>query len=259
MALVRPPGHHAEAHVSMGFSLFNSVAIAAAHARKNLHCRRVLIVDWDVHHGNGIQHIFEADPNVLYFSVHRYERGLFFPDAVTASSLGSDGGPSSAGIDAGRGKTINIGWNTYGHPMPGDAEYLAAWRDVLMPVAREFEPDLVIVAAGFDAAKGDPLGKCQVSPECYAALTSDLMSLAGGKLVLALEGGYNLFATAASAAACMEALLNQSPKPPATSADACNEAARQSIWSTCKVHANLWKCLSHDKKPVREPLSTINA
>ena len=97
--------------------------------------------------------------------------------------------------------------NTKGCAKPGDAEYLAAWRDVLMPIAREFEPDLVLVAAGFDAAEGDPIGRCHCTPECYTALTRDLMTLADGKVALALEGGYSLSATAASAAACMEALL----------------------------------------------------
>jgi len=165
----------------------------------------VLIVDWDVHHGNGIQHAFESDPSVLYFSVHRYEKGLYFPSADMG--IGSDGAPTSAGSAEGLGTSINVGWNTKGRSKPGDAEYRAVWREILMPVAHEFAPDLVIVAAGFDAAEGDPIGKCNMTPECYASLTRDLMTLAGGKLVLALEGGYSLSATAVSAAACMEALL----------------------------------------------------
>lgn len=117
----------------------------------------MLIVDWDIHHGNGIQRIFENDPSVLYFSVHRYERADFFPFSV-------DAGPQAAGKGEGEGTSVNIGWNTRGHTRPGDAEYLAAWREVLMPIAREFDPSLVIIAAGFDAAEGDPLGGCHISP-----------------------------------------------------------------------------------------------
>ncbi len=150
----------------------------------------------------------------------------------------TDGGPNSSGVGAGRGTTVNIGWNTRGcSTRPGDAEYLAAWREVLMPIGREFNPDLVIVAAGFDAAEGDPLGGCHVSPACYAHLTSQLMSLANGKIILALEGGYSLSATAVSAAACMEALLGLPAPPPPPSvplAAAVPEAPkrRESLRST---------------------------
>lgn len=125
-----------------------------------------MIIDWDIHHGNGIQHIFESDPTVLYLSLHRYEKGTYFPS--NDLGIGTDGAPTAAGVGAGAGTNINIGWNTRGHAKPGDAEYLAAWRDVVMPVAREYAPDLVLVAAGFDAAEGDPLGQCHMSPNCYA-------------------------------------------------------------------------------------------
>jgi len=213
LAIVRPPGHHAEAHRAMGFCVFNSVAVAAAHARSHLGARRVLIVDWDIHHGNGIQRIFEADPSVLYFSVHRYENGSFFPGCPPPASpmeaaYAQEMSCAAVGSGQGEGTTVNVGWNTRGpSSRPGDAEYEAVWSEILMPIAREFAADLVLVAAGFDAAEGDPLGGCHVTPEGYHSLTRQLMELAGGKLVLALEGGYSLSATTASATACMAALL----------------------------------------------------
>ncbi|MGH9367372.1 MAG: histone deacetylase family protein [Thermoanaerobaculia bacterium] len=194
LALLRPPGHHAEADRAMGFCLFNNVAVAAAAARR-AGVPRVLIADWDLHHGNGTQHSFWNDPDVLYFSTHQFP---FYPGTGAADEVG--------GPDA-RGRTINV-------PLPpgcGDAEYLAAFDRVLLPVARAFQPDLVLVSAGFDAAQGDPLGSMRLSPAGYAAMTARLRALAEGKLVLALEGGYNLSAIARCAEACLRVLLNGEP------------------------------------------------
>ncbi len=193
-ALVRPPGHHAEAGHAMGFCLFNNVAVAARAAQKK-GAKRILIVDWDVHHGNGTQNTFWDDPDVLYFSTHQYP---FYPGT---GSIGETGGAAAPG------RTVNVPWPAG----MGDAEYLAAFDRVLLPIARAFSPDLVLVSAGFDAAAGDLLGGMRISPSGYAAMTSRLLPLAGGRVVLALEGGYNLDAISASAAACLRVLLGDAP------------------------------------------------
>ena len=189
-AFLRPPGHHAEADRAMGFCLYNNVAVAAAAARRS-GIRRIAIVDWDLHHGNGTQHSFDEDPDVLYFSTHQYP---FYPGTGSIREVGRG---------AARGRTVNVPWP----PGMGDAEYLAAFDHVLMPIARSFDPDLVIVSCGFDAAAGDLLGGMKVSAEGYAAMTARLRDLANGKVVLALEGGYNLDAIAAAASACVTTLL----------------------------------------------------
>ena len=200
LAVVRPPGHHCEARQAMGFCLLNNVCVAVAAVRRRLGVARVLVLDWDVHHGNGVQHIFEEDPTVLYVSLHRYGEG-FYPGTGAASEVG---------IDAGRGTTVNVAWSGVGY---GDAEYMAAFDRLIMPIAREYGPDLVMVSAGFDAAAGDPLGGMNLSPTGYAQMTHALASLAGGKLVVALEGGYNLRSISTSSAAVMSTLLGDAPPP----------------------------------------------
>jgi len=195
-ALLRPPGHHAEADRAMGFCLYNNVAVAARAVQAAGSCERVLIVDWDVHHGNGTQHSFWDDPSVLYFSTHQ---SPFYPGT---------GAAEEAGGGKGRGFNVNVPWPAG----MGDADFLAAFDRLLLPVARGFSPELVLVSAGFDAAAGDLLGGMRVSPEGYAALTERLLSLADGRVVLALEGGYNLDAIARSAAACLRMLLGEEPE-----------------------------------------------
>ncbi|XP_040986012.1 histone deacetylase 5 isoform X1 [Juglans microcarpa x Juglans regia] len=203
-AIVRPPGHHAEHDEAMGFCLFNNVAVAASfllNYRPELGINKILIVDWDVHHGNGTQKMFWKDPRVLFFSVHRHEFGSFYP-------ANDDGFYTMIGEGPGAGYNINVPWE---NGRCGDADYLAVWDHILIPVSKEFNPDIIIISAGFDAALGDPLGGCRVTPYGYSAMLKKLMSFAQGKIVLALEGGYNLDSIANSALACVEVLLEDKP------------------------------------------------
>uniref|UniRef100_A0A4W6GBP6 Histone deacetylase n=1 Tax=Lates calcarifer TaxID=8187 RepID=A0A4W6GBP6_LATCA len=199
-AVVRPPGHHAEESTPMGFCYFNSVAIAAKLLQQRLNVSKILIVDWDVHHGNGTQQAFYADPSVLYLSLHRYDDGNFFPGS---------GAPDEVGSGAGVGFNVNMAFTGGLEPPMGDAEYLAAFRTVVMPIANEFAPDVVLVSSGFDAVDGHapPLGGYKLTAKCLGYLTRQLMGLAGGRLVLALEGGHDLTAICDASEACVSALL----------------------------------------------------
>jgi len=197
-ALIRPPGHHALRDRAMGFCIFNNVAIGARYALKAHHLQRVLIVDWDLHHGNGIQSIFYDDPQALYFSIHRHP---FYPWT---------GGMEEVGEGPGRGYTVNV-------PLEqgcSNSEYGNALRHLLWPIARLYRPELILVAAGFDIHHSDPLRSMNLTEAGFARMTDLLLQMAselcGGRLVLALEGGYNSEALCDSVAMVLWELIGQS-------------------------------------------------
>mgnify|MGYP001035934736 CR=1 FL=1 len=265
--VTRPPGHHAEGDCAMGFCIFNNVAVAARHATTSFGLERVLIVDWDVHHGNGCQAIFADDPKVLYFSIHRYvnlalahthihspthntyrwDRGAFYP-GVVVERVGADAGsPSYVGEGEGKGFSVNVGWygeGDYEAPAMGDPEYLLAWETVLLPIASSFKPQLILIAAGFDAARGDPYGFCDVTPIGYARLTSLLLQL-GAPVVLALEGGYNVPSIKYSLGACVAALCGANPEELKRhdKEQKVKKEALTSIQSTIEAQAKYWPSL----------------
>ena len=193
-AAVRPPGHHARPAQAMGFCLFNNVAVAARYLQRHHGLERILIVDWDVHHGNGTQEIFYDDPSVLYFSTHQYP---YYPGT---------GAASEQGVGEGLGSTINV-------PLPagvGDAEVIAAFKQKLLPAVADFRPQFVLVSAGFDGHRDDPLAQLRMSEDGFRELTRMVMGIADryahGRLVSMLEGGYDLEALARSVRAHVEAL-----------------------------------------------------
>ena len=224
-ALVRPPGHHAEVGQAMGFCVLANVAIAAEHARQQLGVQRVLVIDWDVHHGNGTQHIFAGRDDVLVFNTHQSPH---YPGT---------GEVYEQGVGAGLGYTVNA-------PLPaglGDGDYAAVFGRLLRPVAASFRPDLVLVSAGFDAHRDDPLGDMQVSAEGFAGLCAVAREIAedtaGGRLVLALEGGYDLAGLADSVHGCVEVLAGASPGR-APAASATGEAVLRMLLAE---HGRRWK------------------
>ena len=199
LAAIRPPGHHAERDRAMGFCLLNNVAIAARAAQAEEGVDKILILDWDVHHGNGTQHSFEEDPSILYASTHQFP---FYPGT---------GDFGEAGRGRGLGTTVNV-------PLPagcGDAEYTAVAQRVLAPVARSYRPDLIVVSCGFDAHRDDPLAAMQLSGEGFRILSRVVRGLAeelcGGRLVLLLEGGYALSGLREGTSAVLDVLLDPDP------------------------------------------------
>jgi len=212
VALLRPPGHHARAHQAMGFCLLNNVAIAAAHAIARGK-RRVLIVDWDVHHGNGTQEMFLRSPEVLYLSLHQFP---FYPGTGAAQETGEG---------EGRGFTVNVPLSAGG----GDDVYRSAFEQTVLPVAMEYAPDLVLVSAGFDASLRDPLGQMRLSPEAFGWMGKKLRDVAdasaGGKIGLLLEGGYDLVGLQAGLAASIAGVVRGEAADIAQSAETPEDVA----------------------------------
>lgn len=200
-ALVRPPGHHAEASQARGFCLFNNIAIGAEHLIRRHGLRRVLIVDWDLHHGNGTEHAFYERGDVMYFSTHQVP---LYPGT---------GAVHRFGYGEGLGANLNV-------PLlagKGDADYLYIFESVLAPVAAQFKPEFILVSAGFDIAAGDPLGRMEVTPSGFARLTETLLAMAerpaGGRLALILEGGYDLQALTDGVGEVLKAMAGQPVAP----------------------------------------------
>ncbi len=231
--LHRPPGHHAEANRSAGFCIFNNVAITAAHLLKNTDCRRIMIVDPDLHHGNGTQHSFYHRKDVLYISAHQYP---YFPGTGAFNEIGSG---------EGAGYTINF-------PLSGgfgDGDYLKIFDEVIVPVGREYDPDLILISAGVDIYDGDPLGLMRVTYEGFGAMFERLLSLAdevcAGRLVALLEGGYDLDNLQAAVGEALNVMSTEPDKRRHLNFDPLKSGAiGQVIEQVKNIHASHWKALS---------------
>ncbi|WP_022852536.1 histone deacetylase family protein [Thermodesulfatator atlanticus] len=232
-ALVRPPGHHAEYDRAMGFCLFNNVALAAHYALKKLGLKRILIVDWDLHHGNGTQKSFYQSKEVLFFSTHQYP---YYPGTGRVEEVGEG---------EGKGYTVNV-------PLPagcGDIEYATVYRKILVPIAREFKPEIILVSAGFDIYFGDPLGGMLVTPIGIGYITRLLKQLADefcqGKILLTLEGGYSLQGLADSVTTVLHELIGQTAIP-SDKLEEMEETNKEPevLAHVLAVHQSYWRSLA---------------
>ncbi len=245
-ALVRPPGHHAERNKAKGFCLYNNVAVAARYAQHTLGISRILIVDWDLHHGNGTQHCFEDDPTVLFFSIHE---SFSYPGSGSMREIGKG---------AGKGYTVNIPLL----PGFGDGDYLTLFEKILRPIALEFEPEFILVSAGFDIHYQDSLGGMMVTPKGFAAMTRSILQLAEhcckGKVVMALEGGYNLEGLKDSVREVLIELADiQFTDPLEIMATADPKKMKYVLWRVKRVYKRYWKNLNSDSGSGMEEVPTL--
>ncbi|WP_319524398.1 histone deacetylase [uncultured Desulfosarcina sp.] len=230
LVLARPPGHHAERSRAMGYCIFNNVAVGAMAARTSMGLERVMVVDWDLHHGNGTQHVFERDPTVFFFSSHQ------FPHYPGTGHL------TETGLGPGEGTTMNV-------PLGkgfGDGEFTAIYQRLLVPVAREFRPQLILVSAGFDIHIDDPLGGMRVTPAGFAGLTRLILDIAEstcrGRAVFCLEGGYNAEALTESALAMIDELTGRSRTDVTAMAAKAKPGRLKAILEGClHTHRRFWK------------------
>lgn len=222
VALVRPPGHHARPGQAMGFCLLNNVALAAAHARAR-GLERVAVIDWDVHHGNGTQEAFYADPHVLYVSTHQFP---FYPGT---------GGVLETGEGEGRGYTVNVPLTAGG----GDGVYRGAFERVILPVLEEYAPQLVLVSAGFDASARDPLAEMSLSADAFGWMARELRKIADrsaeGRIALVLEGGYDLVALESGLLAATQGMLER------TAVDIDRDVDDDDVTRASQVAKDTWK------------------
>jgi histone deacetylase 6 len=161
----------------MGFCVYNNIAIAARHLKRNRGLKRILVLDWDIHHGNGTQQAFYDDPNILFISIHRYDNGRFYPGTPLANYTYTGGSKA-------QGMNINIPWDC---GKINDADYMYTFYNLIIPVLQEFNPEIILVSCGFDAVRNDPIGGCDLTPAGFAHMTHLLSQFAGGKVVLVLE------------------------------------------------------------------------
>ncbi|CAI5448179.1 unnamed protein product [Caenorhabditis angaria] len=231
-AIIRPPGHHADRKDPCGFCIYNNVAQAAEEAFLN-GADRILIVDLDVHHGNGTQNIFYDDKRVLYFSIHRYEYGKYWPHL-------KEGNFDHVGEGSGVGYNANIPLNETGC---GDSDYLSILFNVLLPLAAQFDPHFVIFSVGFDSCLGDPLGSMLLSPTCYSHIIYHLKSLAKGRLLLVLEGGYNHQVCAVGVEKCLRILLGYPPEK-IENLEPVKDSTVVSCLGLISILRNYWTCFA---------------
>ncbi len=240
LVLARPPGHHAERTRAMGYCIFNNVAIGGMAARTAMGLERVMVVDWDLHHGNGTQHVFERDPSVFFFSSHQFPH---YPGTGHYTETGQ--GP-------GEGTTMNV-------PMSrgcGNGELVAIYQRLLAPVVRAFKPQLILVSAGFDIHAADPLGAMQVTPAGFAGLTRLIMDIArqtcAGRVVFCLEGGYDADALTASALAMIDELTGRTSTDVDAMAASADSGRLNTIVDRC-IHSHRWFWKELDGQLSRQP------